>query len=233
MATSFEVVSVKPSNPRCPGMSVGEPLGRFWAHCVTVWGLIYNAYDVRSFRDHPPGLPGWADSDLFDVDAKTDEQTATAMLKLSREAVERQQQLMLQSLLADRFHLRVHYESKIEPVYELAAAKGGPKVTPWPAEQPPRGSSLGPGAIRVQGQPIAMLTMWLSQVAGRMVLDKTGLTGKYDIYLKWTPDDQQGTADAGPTLFTALQEQLGLKLQPAKAPISSLVIDRVEQPSGN
>ena len=68
---------------------------------------------------------------------------------------------------------------------------------------------------------------------GRVVVDKTGLTGKYDVELKWTPDEQQGTADAGPTLFTAIQEQLGLKLEPAKGPVDSFVVDQVEKPTEN
>lgn len=234
MATSFEVVSVKPATPGCPGMSVGHPPGRFLAHCVTLWGLIYNAYDVRSFRDHPPGLPGWADSALFDVDAKADDQTAMAMQKLPRDPLGKQQQIMLQSLLADRFHLRAHYESKVEPVYELVVAKGGSKLKPLPADQKPRGAIYGgPSEIKMRGDPITPLAFFLSQVAGRTVIDKTGLTGNFDLELKWTPDDQQGTPDAGATLFTALQEQLGLKLRPAKATVPSLVIDHVERPSPN
>jgi len=233
MAASYEVVSIKPAEPGCLGMSWSSPPGRLVARCVTLWGLIYNSYEVRSFQDHPPGLPAWADKDRFDVDAKTDDQTAAAMLKLSREAFGKQQHLMQQSLLASRFHLRVHYESRMEPIYELVVAKGGSKVKPLPAGQTRGGSSFGSGAITVRGQPIAMLAFWLSQTAGRTVVDKTGLAGNYDITLKWTSDEQQGTADAGPTLYTALQEQLGLKLEPAKGPVQTLVIDHAEQPSAN
>lgn len=235
LATAYEVISVKPAKPGCPGMSFGGSPGRISAQCITLWGLIYNAYDVRSFQDHPPGLPKWADSALFDVDAKVDDQTTIALKNLPGEALEKQIQIMRQSLLADRFHLRVHYESRVEPIYELVAAKDGPKLKPWPADQDLHGSSSlsNAGAITVRGQPIAKLTFWLSQVAGRMVVDKTGLAGKYDIALKWTPDDQQNRPDSGPTLFTALQEQLGLKLEPAKGQVQTLVIDHAEMPSAN
>lgn len=232
MATSFEVVSVKPAKSGCD-MYMRDSPGRWVAHCVTLWGLIYNAYQVRSFRDHPPGLPKWGDSARFDVDAKADDQTTMAMQKLPRGEQGKQAQLMRQSLLADRFHLRVHYESRIEPIYELVIAKGGPKVKQLPADQNSGGWSEGRGAIRMHGQPIAALAFTLSQVAGRMVTDKTGLAGRYDIDLKWTPDDQQDTPDAGPTLLTALQEQLGLKLEPATGPVQTLIVDHAEQPSAN
>ena len=197
MATSYEVVSVKPAKSGC-GLYIAPSPGRYTAHCVTLWALIYNAYAVRSFQDHPPGLPTWGDSARFDVDAKADDQTTSAMLKLSQGDQGKQAQLMRQSLLADRFHLRVHYESRVEPIYELVAAKGGSKVKPLPADQT-GGTIYGrSGEITMQGQPMTMLAFFLSQVAGRMVTDKTGLAGKYDIDLKWTPDEQQGTPDAAP-----------------------------------
>jgi uncharacterized protein (TIGR03435 family) len=233
MATSYEVVSVKPAKRGCPGMSIYMPPGRYSAHCVTLWDLIYNAYKVRSFQDHPPGLPGWAGSDVFDVDAKVDDQTATAMQKLPLEERGEQAQTMLQSLLADRFHLRVHYESRIEPIYELVVAKSGPKIKPL-SDEKPRGIIYGnPNRITMQGDPMSTFAFFLTQAAGRTVVDKTGLAGNYDVDLKWTPDDQQNMPDAGPTLFTALEEQLGLKLQPAKGPVQSLIVDDAEQPTAN
>jgi uncharacterized protein (TIGR03435 family) len=214
-------------------MSSGGPPGRYMGRCITAWGLIYNAY-FRSFQDYPPGLPAWADKDRFDVEAKADDTTTTAMQRLSREdEQEKEQRLMLQSLLADRFGLRIHYESKVQPVYELVAAKGGPKMKPLPADQKPGWGKFGRGEITLRERPIAMLAYCLTQLAGRKVVDKTGLMGNYDIDLKWAPDDQQISLDTGPTLFTALQEQLGLKLEPAKAPVEVLVIDHIEKPSPN
>ena len=214
-------------------MSISAGPGRFTAQCITLWGLLYNAYAVQSLHDEPPGLPGWADSAVFDIEAKIDDDTAAAMQKLSAGEREHQKGQMLQALLAERFGLRVHYESRIQSIDQLVVAKGGSKLKDWPAGKDPRGVSWGSNRIRVQGEAMERLAFCLSDVLGRTVVDKTGLTGKYDIDLKWTPDDQQGTSDAGPTLVTAIEEQLGLKLEAAKGPVDTLVVDHVEKPSEN
>jgi len=230
-APTYEVVSVKPSQPGCGGMSIGAPPGRFSARCITVWGLLFNAYEVQSLHDLPPGLPGWADSAVFDVEAKAGDDTVAAMQKLSGAEREEMRQRMLQALLADRFKLRVHYETRIQPIEQLVIAKSGPRLKPWPAGQDPRGRSWSSNQIAVRGGGTDQLAMCLSDELSRVVVDKTGLTGKYDIVLKWTPDNQQGTPDAGPTLVDAIQEQLGLKLEPTKGPVNALVVDHVEKPS--
>jgi uncharacterized protein (TIGR03435 family) len=129
--------------------------------------------------------------------------------------------------------LRVHYETRIQSIDQLVIAKSGPRLKQWPAEQKPRGTSWGGNQIAVQGGGMDQLVMCLSDVLSRRIVDKTGLTGNYDIDLKWTPDDQQGTSDAGPTLFTALAEQLGLKLDATKGPVDTLVVDHVERPTEN
>jgi len=214
-------------------MSIGGNGSLFSARCITVWGLIYNAYQVQSLHDEPPGLPGWADSAPFDIDAKADDDTAAAIQKLSAGERDQQNSQMLQALLADRFKLRVHYESRIQSIYQLVVAKSGPRLMPWPAEQKSRGISWGPDRIRIQGAGMDKLAFCLSDALSRKVVDNTGLTGNYDINLKWTPDDLQGRPDAGPTLFTALEEQLGLKLDAAKGPVNTLVVDHVEKPSEN
>jgi uncharacterized protein (TIGR03435 family) len=232
-APAYEVVSVKPSQPGCGGMSIGGNGNHFSARCITLWGLLYNAYEVRSFHDYPPGLPGWGDSTLFDIEAKTDDETAAATQKLSPGERNELNNQMLQTLLADRFKLRVHYETRIQTVDELVIAKSGSKLKQWPAGQAPRGTSWGHNQIRLQGAGIDKLVFTLSDVLSRKVIDKTGLTGNYDVDLKWTPDDQQGKPDAGPTLFTALNEQLGLKLESAKGPVNTLIVDHVEMPSPN
>ena len=213
----------------------GPAHGRYTGRCITLWAIIYNAYEVRSFQDYPPGLPAWGDKDKFDIEAKSDDDTTAAMEKLSMQERGNMGRAMLQSLLADRFKLRVHYESKVQPVYDLVLAKGGFKLKPLPADQKPGGMSGGPGMMIIHGMPIAAFAHFLSQtnLAGRIVVDKTGLSGNYEIDLKWTPDDQQGTPDAGPTFFTALEEQLGLKLVPTKAPVDVLVIDHAERPTEN
>jgi uncharacterized protein (TIGR03435 family) len=231
-APAYEVVSVKPSQPDCR-MSLGTSPGRYEVRCVTVWELIHNAYEVRSFHDYPPGLPGWADSVPFDIEAKTDDETAVAMQKLSGKQRDRLTDQMMQALLVDRFKLRVHYETRIQSIDQLVIAKSGPKLKQWPAGKDPEGISWSDNQIAVQGGGIDTLVMCLSDVQDRTVVDKTGLAGNYDIYLKWTPDDRQGKPGAGPTLFTALEEQLGLKLDAVKGPVNALVVDHVEKPSEN
>jgi uncharacterized protein (TIGR03435 family) len=230
---AYEVVSVKPGQPNCGGMSISIPPGRFSARCITVWGLMYNAYAVRSFHDYPPGLPGWGDSAKFDIEAKMSDDSVAAEKDLSPKEREEVGKQMLQALLADRFKLRVHYESRIQAIDQLVVAKGGPKLKQWPAGDKPRGISWGDNRIRVQGEGMDRLAFCLSDVLGRTVVDKTGLSGNFDIDLKWTPDDQQAKPDAGPTLVTAIEEQLGLKLDSAKGPVDSLVVDHLEKPSDN
>jgi uncharacterized protein (TIGR03435 family) len=232
---AFEVASVRPAKSDCSFTTYGGPPGRYMAICTTLWGLIYNAYGVRSINDYPPGLPPWADNDRFDIDAKANDDTVAAIKKLSNQEQEQLTRDMLQSLLADRFQLRVHYESKVRPVYELVLAKVGSKLKPLRANQKPGWGKSDHGEFILHGKSIAEFANGLtfSNLVGRTVVDKTGLIGNYSFDLKWTPDDQQGTPDAGPTLFTALEEQLGLKLEPAKGPVDSLVIDHVEKPSEN
>ena len=213
-------------------MSLSSPPGRFSAWCVSVWQLIYNAYDAR-FIDEPAGLPAWAKSVPFDVQAKMDDVTTLALQKLSRDEENKQRQLMLQSLLADRFKLRVHNETREQPIYDLVVAKGGPKLKPWPPGVQTKGASWGRSEIRIEGWPIERFASSLDGMVGRPVFDKTGLRGNYDIDLKWTPEDEQGAPDAGPSLLTAIQEQLGLKLVPTKGPVVTFVVDHVERPSEN
>jgi uncharacterized protein (TIGR03435 family) len=232
-APAYEVVSIKPSQAGCGGMSIGGNGSRLSARCITVWGLIYNAYAVQSLQDHPPGLPGWGDSAQFDIEAKTGDDGTAAGRSLSPKEREEVSKQMLQALLADRFKLRVHYESRIRSVDQLVIAKNGPRLKQWPTAETPRGISWGRNQIRVQGAGMDRLVFCLSDVLGRTVIDKTGLTGNFDINLKWTPDDQQGNPNAGPTLVTALEEQLGLKLDGARGPVNTLVVDSVEKPSEN
>ena len=230
---AFEVVSVKLSKPICDGMMVSSPPGRFSAHCTTLMGLLFNAYPTVKPSIPIPGLPGWANSERFDVDAKADDETAAAMQNLPRTEQWEQTQTMLQQALADRFKLRAHNEAREGPIYEIVAAKGGIKLKEAPASEHSRGNSWGHDHIQVRTGPISGLVFALSDVLSRNVVDKTGLSGNYDIDLKWTPDEQQGTPEAGPTLFTALEEQLGLKLVPAKGPVDTFVVDHVERPTEN
>jgi uncharacterized protein (TIGR03435 family) len=230
---AFEAVSVKTSASNCDGNSVRTSLGRFSAHCNTLLNLLFNAFPGFKPNVPIPGLPGWATSERFDFEAKADDATIAALDKLSGEERWKQTQLMLQTALADRFKLRAHIETREGPIYELVVAKGGCKLKNAPADEHSRGYSWGRSMIQIRTGPISSFVLALSDNLSRTVIDKTGLTGNFDIDLKWTPDDQQGTPDAGPTLFTALEEQLGLKLVPAKGSVDTFVVDHVERPTEN
>jgi uncharacterized protein (TIGR03435 family) len=138
---------------------------------------------------------------------------------------------MVQALLADRFQLKLHTETRTLPAYDLVLAKGGSKLLPSESN----GKSIGVSRTHFNGQGLGMTSIAeeLSKIAGRVVVDKTALTGRYDLKLQWTPDDGAAGDTDAPTLFTAIQEQLGLKLEPAKEPVPVLVVDHVEQPSPN
>lgn len=158
---------------------------------------------------------------------------------------------MSQPLLADRFHLKVHTEIKTLPVYDLVLTKDGPKFKPAPPLPDDPNHPTPPGKHRNTTWQInngdlsaTSITMnafadTLADQVNRTVIDKTGLTDAYDLKFKWTPDEDadnptdNGAADHAPNFFTALQEQLGLKLLPAKGPVTTLVVDHAEKPTPN
>jgi uncharacterized protein (TIGR03435 family) len=212
--------------------------------------LIRQAYGMmNSLDDKFLQVPDWARSDRFDIQAKVDPSDIAELPKLDAT----QRSLMLQSLLADRFKLVTRHEVREQPVYALVIAKNGLKFTKSKSDDTnPGGIEEGhgnkrPDAIHMSrghltAQSISMsnLEVMLTQITGRTVLDKTGLKGNYDVTLNWAPDDGQPTLLNGvpqeetrPSIFTALQEQLGLKLESQKAPVEVLVIDHVERPSEN
>ena len=204
---------------------------------VSVVDLIHWAYEMPEIRIL--GAPAWAGSTYFNIDAKADPSVAAAWHGLSSEASRREMEKMVQALLADRFHLVTHTETRELPIYVLVVAKGGPKLGSTQANGTWVNDSNG--SIDVGGSNcVALFAEALSRVAGRDVVDKTGIAGRYHLKLQWTPDDASAPspgsgapADSGPSLFTALEEQLGLKLEPAKGPVQVLVIDHVEVPSAN
>jgi uncharacterized protein (TIGR03435 family) len=214
-------------------MSIKSTIGRYSARNVTLWGLIFNAYGLRPNSHIPRGLAGWAESAQFDLEAKMNDDTSAALQKLSHEKQEEKRNRMLQLLLEDRFKLRVHHESREGQIYSLVVGKKGFKLKELPASALPQGRSWNSGQISIRGGSIANLVFCLSDVLDREVVDRTGINGKYDFMLKWTPDEQQGESDAGPTILTALQEQFGLRLESAKGQVDTLVVDHVEQPSVN
>ena len=231
---AYEVISVKPSKPSCDVMSFNSPPGRLTIRCYDLRRLLYIAYSIN-LDAKIPGMPRWGDSAHFDIDAKADEAMTDAMSRLNEREQTNQRQRMLQAILADRFKLTVRAETREGPVYNLIVAKDGFRLKSAPeSERSDDYYSWGRGRIVVRKGPIASFVYCLSDgLAGRTVIDKTGLSGNYDIDLTWTPDDQPATADSGPSIFTALEEQLGLKLVPAKGPVDVFVIDHVERPSAN
>ena len=199
--------------------------------------LLKTAYQVEDFQIL--GAPGWLDSDRFDIEAKAVGDPPRSQVLL-----------MLQSLLADRFKLALHRETRELPVYELMLAKSGPKFKEKPCVgQPGPDNPCGGFTGSLRGMlvgrvvPTRELAEALATLLNRSVLDKTGLTGNYDFDLNWTPDGATirgpGDPDApppdpnGPSIFTAVQEQLGLELKSAKGPVEVLVIDHAEKPDAN
>jgi uncharacterized protein (TIGR03435 family) len=245
---SFEVASIKPNNsPTARVLFNMQTPGRISATNVTVRRLIEVAYDLKDFR--LSGGPGWIGSDRFDINATAQ---APATGPRSTDGLT----LMLQSLLADRFKLAAHKESREMPIYSLVVAKNGPKFKDISAQDNSNDTARRPGAVVVRRGlliaweiPVAGLLNSLSNILGRTVVDRTGLTGKYDLKVEWRPDEMQvsmfnamGVPDGfgapapdwqGPALFTALEEQLGLQLSSQKGLVETLVIERIEKPSEN
>jgi uncharacterized protein (TIGR03435 family) len=142
---------------------------------------------------------------------------------------------MLMPILVERFHLKAHTELKTLPVYELILLRGGPRFARSPDQAlQNEGISVYPTALKARNMPMPVFAKTLAHQVHRTVIDKTGLIGLYDIDLKWSRDDPPDPdPNAPPSFFTAVQEELGLKLQPAKGPVVTLVVDHIEMPSGN
>jgi len=235
---AYEVTSVKPAKPSEPArIVVTDDL--FAATNATLWDLIRQAYGL-SVRRQVSGLPKWAYSVHFDVTGKIDAATVEAFRKLPYSVQWPVRTLMDQALLRDRFALTVRHKTAILPVYALEVAKGGPKLRKYK-----EGEDQQP-FYRRDGYNFSDATMKrLAQVlsrspdVGRIVLNETGLSGKYDFVLTWTPFSQLGpggagkqvSANAGLSIFAALQHELGLKLTPTKGPVDTLVVEHVQRPT--
>jgi uncharacterized protein (TIGR03435 family) len=227
--STFDVATVRVTGPSSDGHThINYPPGdRFSATNITLLALMEWAYSMpeRQILDGPP----WLGSTRFDIQAKADtgDQTKGLTSEQDRDLKRR----MVQGLLADRFHLRVHQETRTLPAYDLVLAKGGSKLQPALSN----GKSIGTGRSHFNGEGLTMtlIAEELSRISGRVVIDKTNLIGRYDLKLQWTPDDAPVTDNSAPSLFTAIQEQLGLKLESAKEGASVLVIDHVDPPTPN
>ena len=232
----FEVATVKPGDANDPQFGLMSRNGRFTATNATLEQLVGVAYDVRN--NQISGGPKWLVSDKYSIDAESNHTTAGL-------TGGPQMLMMLRSLLADRFRLRVHRETKHEAVYELVAAKGGSKLTERVARGPAgRTLRFGPGELTGAAVPMLLLADQLSRLLGRSVVDKTALAGSYDFTLRWIPRPDEFTPlgrpeptppedSSGPSIFTALEEQLGLKLLPSNGLVEILVVDRAERPLGS
>jgi len=241
---SFEAASVKPNKSADTNsrMSAGRN-GAVTVTNGTVKSVIRAAYGVDASQ--VIGGPAWIDADRFDINAKAEGEISEPRLKE-----------MLKALLADRFNLVVHQETRELPVYALVLARadgkfgpqlnrsdvdcaalaraGGPPPT-GPATAASQGRPIGPCSMRIGGGTMAVRSNSMADVAraligavDRIVVDRTGLNGGFDLDLLWTPNPTPEVS--GPSIFTALQEQLGLKLEAAHAPVEVVVIDRIETP---
>ena len=227
----FEVATVKPAAPSPDGhVHINYPPGGgFSAINITVLALMEWAYSMpaRQILDGPP----WLDAARFDIQAKADPATDIRLRNLSSNEGQEAKRRMVQALLAERYGLLLHAETRVLPAYDLILARGGSKLVPSIGNN----HAVGLGRTHLQGEnlTVAALAEQLSLLTGRIVVDKTSLPGHYDVKLQWSSDDGVPTEDSSPTLFVALQEQLGLKLQAVKQPVPVLVIDRIAQPSVN
>jgi uncharacterized protein (TIGR03435 family) len=239
----FEVASIKPSSLTSTG-GVGAGVGGASEHAATVRFLLWFSYGVQPFQI--VGAPGWIDTDHFDIEAKAEDRNASPD----------QVRLMLQSLLEDRFRLKLHREARQSPIYSLVVAKGGPKTKLSLDQTSPdvNGPSLpgsplpnhgairfGVGSFLGNAVPLSFFAKMLSQRLDRFVVDRTNLPGRYDFLLQWkpgpgeTPNEAPGAGDieSRPSIFTAIQEQMGLKLESGREPVEVLVVDHIDRPSEN
>jgi uncharacterized protein (TIGR03435 family) len=259
--SAYDVVSVKPVQPeRLLFVGLQELPDGIRSETVTMAMLVQYAYSTAEMLptdDAVTGLPDWGKSQYFAVEAKMSDAQMAEFAKLSKDEKEQQRKVMLRALLADRFKLQVHRETRQVLGYELIVDKGGPKfqVKPDPdAPLGPNGRPL-PNSMRIVpsngGQEVVVQNFTMPQLAGLLsghagvdhrVMDKTGLTGKYNYTLTFAASGEVGPAggptdavapDPAPTVFNALEDQLGLKLQRGTETVDVVVVDHVERPAAN
>lgn len=225
---AFDVAAIKPHDPKDTAVRADLlPGGRVIMRNMFMGFIFEYAYGVRHYQTS--GEPSWF-ADRYDIDA---------IAKGEGEMTDEQARPYLQALLKDRLNLTVHSETKEVPVYDLVVIPGGPKFTASAPGEDVAVKWAGPNQVSLRKRPVKVIANMLSGNPDilRSVTDRTGLEGDFDINLQWTPESARGDASNpgrdGPSIFTALQEQLGLKLVAKKAPDQILVIDRVERPSDN
>jgi uncharacterized protein (TIGR03435 family) len=237
----FEVATIKPADINSPGRWIRmQSANRFYAKNHTLKTLIQAAYNLTPRA--VSGGPSWVDSDRYEILAKTPGNVRPTL---------DEQMSMLRKLLADRFKLTFHREQKEFSIYALTVAKTGSRLkeSTFDLDAVPEGPPLlafviAPDTVRLPARSVTMpelASVFQRAALDRPVVDHTGLSGRYDFDLEWTPDESQfpgigfkGTPESTkPDLFTAIQQQLGLRLEATKGPIDTLVIDQAERPSAN
>jgi uncharacterized protein (TIGR03435 family) len=240
-SATFEVSTVKVNRSGVSGSHSSFRNGLFTATNVSLKNVMeYSAFGILEARI--AGGPKWLESERFDIEAKLDAQAAGQLEKLDREQRGAETHLLFQQLLANRFGLAFHWETREMPVYALVVARKGPLLQ----EAKPNegtGTSSSWGELTATGVTmddlVRALTQELSPELGRVVINRTGIQGRYDLALRWTPQndvskaDNGAEADGAASIFTAIQEQLGLKLESARCPVQVLVIDSLEMPEEN
>ncbi len=237
---AYDVVSIKPNKSGSGGWGINSNDSDYAATNVSIKTLLENAYDIK--ENLISGVSGPISSARFDVHAKIVDPDLQALKKLTNQ----QRRSMLLPFLEERFHLKAHIEMKTLSVFELTVTNDGPKFKPSVDSEHGGGTSVqnDNNKAKLTAHAVSMVSFasTLTNQAHRTVIDKTGLTGLYDLALQWSPQDAptqsspDGSSlqtDSGPSIFTALQEQLGLKLKPSKGPVETLVVDHVEMPSPN
>jgi len=259
----FSVVSVRPTNPNQDLSHGGVSPDSYRAERTTIKDVLGYAFGLGYDRELV-NAPSWVKEEHYDIQGTLDEDQIASRRRLTRDERDVQMRLMVQSMLAERFHLTYHFETRTLPVYLLEVAKSGLKCprdttsppaiadpsrprfrwfnAPAPPPPPPGWHPPSPEEQRVHLQSLHMRTrgwpFWLivttlshqPELEGRPVIDKTGLEGAYDCEMNWSQADSGGT---GQFFFSAVRDQLGLKLQPAKGPVEVLVIDSISRPSAN
>jgi uncharacterized protein (TIGR03435 family) len=240
---ALDVISVKPNKSGGGGSSWGATPDGVMGKNLAVHMMLVSAYMLND--NQLINEPAWANTERFDFTGKVADVDAAAVSKLTPD----QKRVFFEQVLKERFGLVAHHETRELPEYALVPAKGGVKLEDGkpdprasPGMKPNTGSfstGMSGGAEKVifSGVPVSRLLPILSNETGRTVVDKSGLTGKYNFTLSWRPAMAQagadGAADSTPDLFTATQEQLGLKLEPTKGPVDVLVVDHIERPAEN
>lgn len=231
---AFDVASVKPADPSSHGISLSGDPSRLAIRNVTIKFLIGLAYNVKDFQIL--GGPRLLDSERYDIEAtyrvNSPERRDRRLTFVTIQA-DPQVRLMLQALLVDRYHLAIRHETKELPVYSLNIAKNGPKLRESTAPEDLQNMRVDLGQVKSNRMSMEQLAGVLSRLLGMPIVDKTGLTAYYDFSLKWSPEETSADTTPAPSIFTAIQETLGLRLVSAREPVDVLVIDHLEKPTAN